>query len=605
MLRAVWALCNGESADSILVPGIGLFLTLAIGAVLGAFLGAFVASVRRTASPLQGLWVGALALLALSVGYSLPVYHGAISELIQDAGLSTVKISVADITLEAALAAKGKQGEVSGSGGASGSTAQAVLRPTDPTPGVRALKYDFVTDVRLEAQTTPGSGDKAPKLKRDIISRDLAYLDFTIPKDAEILREIKASLTEFLKPISLLAKCLDEYRGSVQDSQLLLIDVSSSMRPLFLMHNEFKEQVKKIVDPRSYSSLPRKKEYTDSDYNSLQHGVERTIKTAVDTLFHADYLLGNPTQCVNSLTALTEDELNYLKQEDPRAVFREPGPMVTLYQPYVTIALASLLVAHGAPDEAVAVLAEWLSAWEQLAHRAEARMPEWYRIEVLARLQVILKDVAGSSNRAFRDVLEQYREVFSTYMEKASRPLRLADIRMQCAVWQIRKNDSSDVERALAYILWGTEVDSLRTELSFIPETNDFEALWKLRNRAAAVRNMSVECLPRYPNETFTPDYRAGLVAESSVVAGLVAIATAERMSGLGRSSSDRNVISDTRKEGRDWLTTGWADLAPIWDKETKLMRQQPWVDRVFGGTQWDQTASLALRVISRLHQEE
>jgi hypothetical protein len=84
-----------------------------------------------------------------------------------------------------------------------------------------------------------------------------------------------------------------------------------------------------------------------------------------------------------------------------------------------------------------------------------------------------------------------------------------------------------------------------------------------------------------------------------------VALAAAERMDALGKSSSDRNVVGDVRKEGREWLSSGWGDLEPIWKRDTDLNRRRPWSERIFGGSQWDPTASLALRVLSRLHEEE
>jgi hypothetical protein len=622
--RAIWFFWSGDSPTRVFVPGIGFFLTLVVGAVLGIFFGSFVASIRRTASPLQGLWMGALALLALSVGYSLPVYRGAISQIIQEAGLSGVKISVADITLEAALAAKGKRGEVSGSGGASGSTTQAVPRPTDPTPGVRTLANDFVDHPKPSSDKTKTSR----KLDSVIISRDLDYINFTRPEDVKALKVVENDLINFFEPVKLLAECLEEYRGSIQDSQLLLIDISSSMRPLFLMHNEFIAQVKNITDPSVDTALPKKEKYTDLDYSALQEGVHKTIDTAIETLIHSKYIIHPPTQCIHSLYSLTEKQQKYLDAFGPAALERDPGDSVTVYQPYVTMALSSLLVAHGASDEAVSVLAEWLWSYEQLRyyeahHNQEYKMPEWYQIEVLGRLQVILKDIAGSSNRAFRDVLEHYREVFAGYMESATPPLRVSDLQARCESWEKKygpgpswekkhgpgkaspDDDASDVERALVFILWQTEVDSLRTEINFIPETNDFEALWNLRSRAVAAKKMTVKCLPTFPPATFTPDYNAGLVAESSVVAGLVALAAAERMDALGKSSSDRNVVGDVRKEGREWLSSGWGDLEPIWKRDTDLNRRRPWSERIFGGSQWDPTASLALRVLSRLHEEE
>ena len=181
--------------------------------------------------------------------------------------------------------------------------------------------------------------------------------------------------------------------------------------------------------------------------------------------------------------------------------------------------------------------------------------------------------------------------------------LDLADIPTECANWRKAANEDSKLPRVLAYILWGTEVDSLRTELNFISESTDFEALVNLKSRAAVVRAMNVECLPKFPPEVFTPEYNAGLVAESGVIAGLIGIASGERMDDLGKSSGDRKVAEDARKSGQEWLTTGWSDLERLWQKEIEDNKTLPWPDRIFGATHWDRTASLAQRVLSRLHQ--
>ena len=127
-----------------LMPDAGVFLTIALGALFGIAFGTAITSLLRRRISFQRLWMGALALLVVSIAYSLPVYHREISDLLRASGLQSLKVSVADITLEAALATKGSQGVASASGGATGSPAQSVPRFTDPTPGLQAFKYDFL-----------------------------------------------------------------------------------------------------------------------------------------------------------------------------------------------------------------------------------------------------------------------------------------------------------------------------------------------------------------------------------------------------------------------------------------------------------------------------
>ena len=204
------------------IPDAGLFLTIGLGVLFGLAIGAAISEIVRGRLSAQSLWAGALALLAVSVGYSLPVYHRELSALLWSSGLSSFKISVADITLEAALAAKGHQGAVSGSGKDSGSQPQSVVRPTDPTPGVRALYADFVGNEGRDNTRTydnSSSGDNAPKLNASIIDRDLEYIKYTRQEPLELSQAVATStdIRIYLRPISLLAKCLNEYKNSIQE----------------------------------------------------------------------------------------------------------------------------------------------------------------------------------------------------------------------------------------------------------------------------------------------------------------------------------------------------------------------------------------------------
>jgi hypothetical protein len=173
--------------------------------------------------------MGAVALLALSIGYSLPVYHREISGLLHDIGLSSLKISIADVTLEAALASKGSQGVVSVSGGATGSVAQSVVRFTDPTPGLQTLKYDFIGNDKL-------------RKPENLMDRDERYVKFLQGAQTEEYNKVlagKKNAQIFFAPVSQLARCLDEYRDKIQDSHLLLIDMTKTISPLFLMHKRW------------------------------------------------------------------------------------------------------------------------------------------------------------------------------------------------------------------------------------------------------------------------------------------------------------------------------------------------------------------------------
>jgi hypothetical protein len=634
-----WVLAHWVTGPNLqeVVPDAGLFLTLALGMLFGVAFGAAFSALLRGKASAQSLWAGALALLAVSVGYSMPVYHREIAGLLRDSGLSSLKISIADITLEAALAAKGNRGEVSASGGASGSTTQLVERLTDPTPGLQALYYDLIGDVKAKE-----------KDQRNIIVRDESYVKtLRGAQSGEFvsISKIKHQTEIFLKPLILLTKCLDEYRKIIPDAQLLLIDISSSISPLFVMHKRFLQTVMEITaDPYHSLSLTNSDRTYYDNYVYLIKSADTTIDSVIRTLNSSGAGLGPiGRQCQEAKNTLSAE---LAATGAPMQAFLPP---LSINQPYVTIALAWLLKAHGAPDEAASVLAEWLESSEQLDRYngdhiglQSMSIPEWYRIDILARLQTILKDVAGNNNRAFRAVLNHYRNVLANYLGSVVPPIQLDQIAARCAEWSKKatdlKNaaaaaaatapegptdvqnavDDLDARRGLAFVLWGTEVDALRTELNFIPEINSFESVEALRRRAGVTGQMTPGCLPQaakpdppegWPDEfrTFGPTYNVALVADSMVTAGLVSFAAGERMSALGRSPTDRERAEKARKEGEDWLITGWADLEPIWRRQSAVRDADAtsWPDRIFGGTEWDKTASLALRVLSRLHQGE
>jgi hypothetical protein len=572
--------------------------------LFGLFLGTFVRALFRPAFPLQKFWLGSLALLALSIGYCLPVYERDISQLLRSSGISSVTISVAEIKLEADLAGKGSQGTNSASGGASGLPAQSVVRFTDPRPGLALLEFDF--------------GEVHP-----IIDRDIDYMQFLGGWDVAFglpaAQKIRSNFRQFFTPITLLSKCLGSYRDDIQDSQFMLIDIKGSISPLFMMHKVFKDAIDPIIDNgrRLRSHEPALTEYGGYFYQALVKEARSTISSVIAN--YSSVHLPPPSDC--------EDANAVLKEVDLSPTTLTLLPTITVFQPYSTIALADLLLAHGAPDEAASVLAEWLWRWEQLSSlRDDAikggpagaqlpskdgrvteltealSMPEWYRIEVLAKLQAILSELAGQNNRSFRDILDHYKTVFANYVGGSRYTFHLEDIAEKCGGWD-KQFGNGDIARQIAYILLGTEIDSLRTSLNFIDEMVTIEGLESLRSRATVIAGMHPDCLPR--KEPYNDDFRKAVIAEGRVISGVLGIAVGGRMSMLAASPNDRNRAESARRIGENVLIGGWADLQPIWRSEAEGDRTKEWADRIFRASQWDKSANLAMRVLSRLRRGE
>ena len=387
----------------------------------------------------------------------------------------------------------------------------------------------------------------------------------------------------------------------------MLIDIKGSISPLFMMHKTFKDAIDPIISVQkrlttSGQSIGIGTEHGPDVFYALVRRARDTIKGVISNYEDAHQRV--PADCESANELLGQDDLMAAKKT---------FPTITVFQPYSTIALADLLLAHGAPDEAASVLAEWLWRWEQLdnlrkglnkppslpaGEREAFAMPEWYSIEVLAKLQAILSDLAGQNNRSFKDILDHYRTTFADYVGSSERAISLDKLAGLCVRWDAGFANA-EVARQVAFVLVGTEIDSLRTNLNFMEEAETVEVLENLRQRASTVAAIPPDCLPR--KEPYNDDFRRAVVAEGRVIAGLTEIAIGDQMAIIAGSPEERNLAENSRKVGEDLLITGWAALRPIWRTETENDRKKEWADRLFRASQWDKTANLAVRVLSRL----
>jgi hypothetical protein len=303
------------------------------------------------------------------------------------------------------------------------------------------------------------------------------------------------------------------------------------------------------------------------------------------------------------------------------------------FQPYTTLALSDLLLAHGAPDEAIAVLTEWLSRWPEtrdavrvtnsdpvnaldsrdiIGHPA-AYLPEWFRFRVAARIALLLSDLGGQNNRAFRDFMGYYASGLAKYVSDADPRLNLNQINDICKTWINPGNEQSvansargqrkrsiEMERRVEWLLVSNENDYLRTDANFLSEEDSSEALEALQRRASFLAGVGPECLP-LSGQFADPEFRLATVGSFRVTAGLVALAVAERMGALAKSPGDRNRSEEARREGEGWLRKGWGDLKPAVSLQREVLRNRPWSERVFSQSIWEDSASLATRALSRL----
>jgi hypothetical protein len=284
------------------------------------------------------------------------------------------------------------------------------------------------------------------------------------------------------------------------------------------------------------------------------------------------------------------------------------------FQPYTTLVLSDLLVARGAPDEAVKVLAEWLTDWTEIK-RLSSRypnwkggivakhlgvLPDWFAVRVASRIAVYLSDLVGQNNGALREVVEFYKTSLESYAARSDQHISFEGMHAKCSNKPTSAAPSSETERRVFWLLENIESDSIRISLGFLAEQDSFESLDALQRRAAILADFSSNCLPT-TNQFAKPDYRTATLADYRITAGLASLAASERMSKIARSAGDRLRAEEAQKEGETWLRTGWGDLKPTVLQQRAEIRELPWEDRVFSLSEWEGSAGLAVRALSQL----
>jgi hypothetical protein len=300
------------------------------------------------------------------------------------------------------------------------------------------------------------------------------------------------------------------------------------------------------------------------------------------------------------------------------------------FQPYTTLALSDLLLAHGAPDEAIAVLTEWLSHWiamrqavydrnrvmdfsdsKAIMDNPEPYLPDWFRFRIASRVAILLSDLGGPNNRAFRDFMEYYETEFAKYVSESPMKSTLEQINDMCKSWVLSDHEQAgptpakkapvDMERRVAWILMSNENDYLRTDANFLSEQDSPEILGALQRRASFLASIRPECLPHAPQQFADPVFRTAAVGNFRITAGLVTLAVSERMAALGQSTGDKTRSEEARSIGAKWLREGWGDLKPAVDAERRELDGKSWSDRMFSQSIWEDSARLATRALSRL----
>jgi hypothetical protein len=594
-----------------LLPGPATALSFVIGSAVGSFSARFVWSLYGARFGAKDPLVGVLTLLLLIIVYSLPVYQTQISSLFSHLGGASLKTPFVELT----FTRPSQLGRVVGSAAnpQGGARPSALPRPSYPRPGLIGLRQvvdegrdDYlVKDARYIA-FFDGRGDSQPGV---------------MPTDA--MDGVLLASRNFLRPAKTLARCLLAYVEFIPDSQLLLIDIKPVIQFFFEMN------AKAALTLRNGSVRP---ENPDEDFRNLQARVSDVVRNVQKVLPSVDITKDCP--------AKTNEEI---------AAERMPDLQNFSYlQPYVVMALANLLVAHGSPDEAIDVLAQWLLLWscargeynektgcdlyappsaKEYSQRPTAgELPEWFRIRAEFELKALLYQQAGESNIAYRDFLGDLTKHFADYIAKpqlydrrrhlqseAPDPPTGISIReelQRCEERKARKNGnrSSDklldtaspaVHTIMLRQLLQNENDLLRSDLHFLD--NSWVEMENLHDRALALARLDVECVSPEQDES----YWKATLADYKITSGLLALAIADKLATHADSADERNRAVEIKIDGKRELRDGYRVLDGIRREERKQIERQPWSKRLFEISQWEESCALAEHAINQLDMSE
>ena len=96
---AIFALYHWKTG----IFNLGTLIAILLGAAFGSFAARFIASLYASEFGKRDPLIGALILLALSVGYSLPLYSDAVSDIMSRMHLSSIKTPFLELAIDTRL----------------------------------------------------------------------------------------------------------------------------------------------------------------------------------------------------------------------------------------------------------------------------------------------------------------------------------------------------------------------------------------------------------------------------------------------------------------------------------------------------------------------
>src|ERR1700730_17611498 len=396
-------------------PGLGLVVALIIGGAVGRFSARFLWTLFSARFGAKDPLIGVLVLLLLVIVYSLPVYQREISALLSHVGLSSLKTPIGELTF---TEHSRFQGAVVSAAKPSGDERSSALpRPSYPRPGLDSLRHAV-------------SGGPNDYLIKD--ARYIAFFDGRddVRPDEDPAQPVIVATRTFPRPRKTLARSLRAYGR--YHTGFAIIAARRQTRPVLLFPNacECVAARQNSTDP---TDRPKNAAADLNDFYKLVDKVRGDVLGAIGATRAAS------DGADQSAFVEADDGRNPDFAEKCRGDNLKPGAEAareleafTYLQPYVTIALANLLVAHGSSDEAIDVITQWLYQWrcargEDTDRKERAakckfgplavasRLPEWFRIRAEFELNVLLYGQAGEENITYRDFLRDHAAHFADY----------------------------------------------------------------------------------------------------------------------------------------------------------------------------------------------
>jgi len=638
-----------------LVPGLGSLFAVLVGAIVGSFAARFVWSLFGTDFGRKDPLIGAAVLLIVVVIYGLPAYQREVGALLGHVGMASVKTPMLELSFT--QQSQFRNAVASASNATGDERSSAIPRPSYPNPALKKLK-EVVSDEYFAKED-------------DYIAYFAGHPLAGHPKSKQTpLRDATLVATQkFLRPAQALAVCLQDYVKIFPDSQLLLVDIKPLLQWFFRVHAQARAALKsgaeldepwqdaelfrtavaevrknvlkalvpeyaseQIADDNPGKTLvnrrPRVGPFIDSNVseNSAMsaHAQARFADLVVDSELRKQLKkLGYETPEIKDFVDSCGEGFDRTSNETS-----DHSPTTISYlQPYVTIALAKLLVAHGSPDAALHVLTQWLDLWRcaqgdpsdgtaarwgngDSGKRAACtpvakatKLPDWFSIRAEFEINVLLYEVAGNSNIVYRDFLKDHGGHFAKVAQE-DRGLSIQSELTRCLNshgLRDKPNDASpaQIRAILLRSLLQNEDTLLRSETHFLAEQK-WPGMENLFERALALTSFRIECV--HPENGPDRSFWEGALANYSITAGLLGLAISEKLAITADSADKRARAEEIRNKAKSQLRYGQRKLCVthLKDDRNKIMAA-PWSERVFSVSGWEHSCSLAERATYQL----